>query len=123
MFAMRELGECVSLRELVQRCAVKASLPRGIVVTFDDGYADNLDIAAPLLARHDVPATVFVATAGLEEGALFWWDELEALVLLAGELRQEVSVTHHGEKLAWALTLPTHSDMPGLERGRVRGAP
>jgi peptidoglycan/xylan/chitin deacetylase (PgdA/CDA1 family) len=50
-----------------------------VVVTFDDGYADTLTCALPLLEQHDVPATVFVvAEAG---PALFWWDELQRLIL------------------------------------------
>lgn len=50
-----------------------------VVITFDDGYLDNLVYARPLLERGDVPATVFVTTGLL--GQMFWWDELERLVL------------------------------------------
>ncbi len=59
---------------------------RGVVVTFDDGYANNLLLARPLLARHGVPATVFVASAQLDRGGELWWDELAALVLQPGDL-------------------------------------
>ncbi len=53
-------------------------LPSGSVsVTFDDGYADNYTHALPILRRHRLPATVFLAT-GHVGGArgLFWWDEV-----------------------------------------------
>lgn len=52
---------------------------RSVVLTFDDGYANNLDVAAPLLAEHGFPATVFLATDYIGR-ALFWWDDPRAQV-------------------------------------------
>lgn len=57
------------------------SLPeRGVVITFDDGYADNLHAAKPLLERHAMPATVFVVAGMLGSTVDFWWDELQQLI-------------------------------------------
>jgi peptidoglycan/xylan/chitin deacetylase (PgdA/CDA1 family) len=53
---------------------------RSVAVTFDDGYADNLAVARPIMDKYDIPGSVFVVTGyvgGLRE---FWWDELEQLV-------------------------------------------
>jgi peptidoglycan/xylan/chitin deacetylase (PgdA/CDA1 family) len=60
--------------------------PRTIVLTFDDGYADNADIAAPLLERHGFPATIFVVSSRLG-GVNNWSDEppLEGRRLLSAE--------------------------------------
>jgi len=53
------------------------TLPKGaIAISFDDGYVDNLRVAAPTLAQRDLPATVFVATAAMGSGRMMWWDEL-----------------------------------------------
>jgi peptidoglycan/xylan/chitin deacetylase (PgdA/CDA1 family) len=73
-----------------------------VALTFDDGYADNLEHARPLLARHDVPATVFVATGALDSGREFWWDELEA-VLLRGTLPRTLGLEVDGEIRTWDL--------------------
>jgi len=47
--------------------------PRTFTVTFDDGYADNATLAAPILAECGVPATFFVAT-GFLDGGRMWND-------------------------------------------------
>ena len=48
--------------------------PRAAAITFDDGYADNLHIAAPILSRLSLPATFFVATGAVESGIM--WNDL-----------------------------------------------
>jgi len=58
------------------------SLPaRAACVTFDDGYADNAEIALPVLLRHRVPATFFVATDFLDGGRM-WNDTIIEAVRL-----------------------------------------
>lgn len=52
-----------------------------VAITFDDGYACNAEIAAPLLERFQMPATIFLPVQLIEEGGPFWWDELEQIVL------------------------------------------
>jgi peptidoglycan/xylan/chitin deacetylase (PgdA/CDA1 family) len=65
------------LREAVDRLYA-GTLPRAALsVTFDDGYADNLAVAAPLLRKHGVPATLFVAT-GYLDGGIMWNDRVIA---------------------------------------------
>jgi peptidoglycan/xylan/chitin deacetylase (PgdA/CDA1 family) len=51
--------------------------PRSVMITFDDGYQDFLDVAWPVLERLQIPAVLFVATEYLSKpDRLFWWDEL-----------------------------------------------
>jgi peptidoglycan/xylan/chitin deacetylase (PgdA/CDA1 family) len=77
---LRRVGRPVPLAQLVRGLA-NGDLPaRTIAVTFDDGYADNLSAALPLLEKHEIPATCFVVSGTL--GREFWWDE--AVRLLRG---------------------------------------
>lgn len=55
-----------------------------VVVTFDDGYADNFYEALPILEELGIPATFFVATGNIGTPREFWWDELERLALSKG---------------------------------------
>lgn len=49
---------------------------RGVVVTFDDGYADNYHHALPALLRYRIPATMFLTTTHITNRRLHWWDRL-----------------------------------------------
>jgi peptidoglycan/xylan/chitin deacetylase (PgdA/CDA1 family) len=44
---------------------------RALCITFDDGYADNHDLALPVLRRLGLPATFFIATGYLDGGCMF----------------------------------------------------
>jgi peptidoglycan/xylan/chitin deacetylase (PgdA/CDA1 family) len=74
-----------------------------VVVTFDDGYADNLVNAKPLLERYEVPATVFVTTGYVTEDRSFWWDELESLLLGPQRLPETLRLCIAGESYEWQL--------------------
>ena len=78
MEALREYAHPVSLSKLMQSLRQNALPPKSVAVTFDDGYADNLYVAKPILEKYDIPATVFICTGYV--GREFWWDELERLV-------------------------------------------
>ena len=61
------------LGEAVERLAQGGLPPRAASVTFDDGYADNHDVALPILRRLGIPATFFIAS-GYLEGRCMWND-------------------------------------------------
>ncbi len=51
-----------------------------VVVTFDDGYSDNLSVALPIAEEKGIPITVFVTSGMLGDTRGFWWDRLGALL-------------------------------------------
>ena len=50
-----------------------------VLVTFDDGFRNNLEVAAPTLRRLGIPAVFFVCTRHTAPGTYLWWTYLEAL--------------------------------------------
>lgn len=70
------------LTEFVQRLTDRTIPENAVAVTFDDGYLDNLLVAKPILMRHGVPATLFLATGFVGQVEDLWWDELAKLVML-----------------------------------------
>jgi peptidoglycan/xylan/chitin deacetylase (PgdA/CDA1 family) len=100
---IRERHEPLPLAALVAAVQSGDAPPGAISVTFDDGYADNLAEAGPLLERYDVPATVFVVSGAVDRQRPFWWDELERLLLRAGRLPSELALRVGRETLRWQL--------------------
>lgn len=71
---------------------------RRVAVTFDDGYEDFRTAALPVLERHEIPATLFVTSAGLAGTREFWWDALTACVLEPAALPAELAVDVGGAR-------------------------
>lgn len=80
------------LRELTGRLAAGRLPGRAVVLTFDDGYADNLLSAKPILDRWELPATFFVVSGYLGQPREYWWDELSRLFLEPGRLPGTLSI-------------------------------
>jgi peptidoglycan/xylan/chitin deacetylase (PgdA/CDA1 family) len=59
------------LSEALERLESRSLPARALSVTFDDGYADNLTVAAPIMRERGVRPTVFVATGYLDGGLMF----------------------------------------------------
>src|SRR5262245_16613215 len=97
MDVLRRQGCCIGLSELATRLRTGLLPRRASVVTFDDGYADNLLHAKPLLERYSIPATVFVATGLLGADREYWWDEIERLLLLPGRVPERLRLSVAGD--------------------------
>jgi peptidoglycan/xylan/chitin deacetylase (PgdA/CDA1 family) len=107
MEAIRRVAEPLPLLDLV-RNQDDGSLPiRSVVVTFDDGYLDNLEQAMPLLSEHAVPATLFVATGNIDTPREFWWDTLESVLLTPGRLPDRLVLPLPGGTRSWRLGAAT----------------
>jgi len=65
----------VSLRDLVGKLERGVELNRELAITFDDGYRDNFENAAPVLETLSLPATFFVVSGWMESDVVRPWDE------------------------------------------------
>jgi peptidoglycan/xylan/chitin deacetylase (PgdA/CDA1 family) len=74
---VRRWFDPIALGDLLAHVRDGAVLPRNpLLITFDDGYRDNVEVALPILQRHGIRATFFVATDYVERRRLFWWDRV-----------------------------------------------
>lgn len=87
-----------------------APLPRNpLLVTFDDGYLDCRTVALPILQKHGIRATFFLATDYLTKRRLFWWDRIA--LLLKRSCRESLAVP-----LAGPTPLPLGASRSATER-------
>ena len=78
---LRHWFNVIPLDAAVGRLAQGTLPERPLAISFDDGYADNHDVALPILLRHALPATFFVAT-GFLDGGRMWNDTVIEAVRL-----------------------------------------
>ena len=106
MSLLRRFCVPVGLDESLPALAKGALPPRAVAVTFDDGYADNAEVALPILQSHGISATFFIAP-GFIDGGRMWNDSVvEAIRAHTGS---ELDVQPLGMRV-----IPTESD---IEKG------
>ncbi len=75
--------DIISLSDAVGRIRDPGPRPskrRFVVITLDDGYADNFTCALPILEKFNAPFTLYVTTDLVERGGSLWWIGLERLI-------------------------------------------
>lgn len=113
---LSQVSQPMSLQDLA--CYLKAgSVPhRAVVVTFDDGYVDNLASAKGILERYEVSATVFVTAGFVGSMRSFWWDDLWHVLFEPWTLPESVELRIGPERLQWSFAGAMYSS----DEDRVR---
>lgn len=93
----------VALREISADLGSPQLDQRQVAVTFDDGYADNLTNAKPLLEQFAIPATVFIVGDAIGAEREFWWDALDHVLLGRHPLPATLSLRIAGQEHQWEL--------------------
>jgi peptidoglycan/xylan/chitin deacetylase (PgdA/CDA1 family) len=66
----------LTVEDIVARMPMGGPPRNAVALTFDDGYRDNLVHAAPILTRHRVRATIFLATGLIGSAQVPWYDRV-----------------------------------------------
>ena len=103
MRVIKKYARPVQMREMGKNLKNSSLGRKEIVVTFDDGYADNFHNARPVLERYGIPATFFIVSGDVGCREEYWWDELERTLLAAGALPAVFESTIAGIKYCWRI--------------------
>jgi peptidoglycan/xylan/chitin deacetylase (PgdA/CDA1 family) len=96
---LRRRFRVIAVNDLVKQLRKGYVASNSVCITFDDGYGDNFINAKPLLEKYQSPATFFVATRFINRKHLFWWDELQHIMLDAEILPSVFSLIIHDEQI------------------------
>ena len=73
--------DIVDLEGAIRAISARQSPRRGaVLITFDDGYRDNYDLALPILAGRGIPATFFLVSSFVGSSTLPWWDSVAYVI-------------------------------------------
>lgn len=108
---LRERFAIVPLEEL-HTAAGAGARPR-IALSFDDGYTDTLELAAPICARHGAAAVCFACAGPARGGAALWFDAWYAIV-------HRGLGRHHWAAALHQRGLPAAADISACVRGAVK---
>ncbi len=102
---LKSYFEPVPLSEILRYLRRQKSLSPLVALTFDDGYADNLWTALPLLEKYQVPATIFVISGAAQGYIPFYWEVLAQKLLdpSTSDLPAELQISYRGQLFRYSL--------------------
>jgi peptidoglycan/xylan/chitin deacetylase (PgdA/CDA1 family) len=101
MQILREFYHPKSLGDIYQEKKAKRFPNQSVMVTFDDGYADNFLVAQNILNASEIPATVFVTSRMVDNKKEYWWDELERVFLSPDPLPRQLELLINNEIISF----------------------
>jgi hypothetical protein len=111
LLVLRRTRHLLPLMDFIRHLKAGSLPAHSAAVTFDDGYADNLSIAAPILRKHHLPATLFIATGYLDGGCM-WNDK----VIEAFRSTQDPRLFYIHSRWIDEAAFETHGGMPHTVR-------
>ena len=97
----------LSVEQLCRALETQTPLPdKSVVFTIDDGFADQVELAAPVFIEYQCPVTIFLIS-DMIDGKLWPWDDKVAYLITHCET-DRLALTLNNEQYDFALTTPRH---------------
>lgn len=103
--------------ELVERAQRGEPVGDATSITFDDGYRDNLEVALPILEKHGLPATIFLATSAIGTGSPLWHDRVS--YIMRESKQEQLSAVVGGTQATFYLETPAARESALLAAHRL----
>jgi peptidoglycan/xylan/chitin deacetylase (PgdA/CDA1 family) len=117
----------LQLEDAIEALSSSGLPARALAITFDDGYADNAAVAMPILRKHGMPATFFIASSFIDGGRM-WNDTVIESIRRTRDTRIDLSSLGLGEHAVGSTAarratidrlLPLIKYLPPAERERA----
>lgn len=90
-----------------------------LALTFDDGWKDNFTHAFPILKKHQVPATIFLSTAYIDQNKGFWWQSIADRLWERPHSVDQAALKKALQPYAIPLNPALFDDLKSLEKSRL----
>jgi len=79
--SLKKVGYPISMEEVLYISENNLSYPpNSFAITFDDGFENNISVAAPILIDLKIPATIYITSKFVDENEMSWIDKIEYVV-------------------------------------------
>lgn len=109
--------DVVSLTDMVGNLETRADLRGQLAITFDDGYADNEELALPILKKWNLRATFYVASGLIGSQEQTFWDVDANVTSRWMSWQQMAGLVNSGNDIGTHTV--THPDLATLSREQV----
>lgn len=124
------LGSAISMQDVLKYCTDGGFPENAFAITFDDGFENNLSIAAPILQSFAVPATFYITSSFVEQNLMSWVDRIDWAVEASAEnteysldvpwLKNKVLIKTRVEKLEFLEEVRKHAKVnPAIDQNAL----
>ena len=94
------LGSAISMQDVLKYCIDGGFPENAFAITFDDGFENNLSIAAPILQSFSVPSTFYITSSFIDQNLMSWVDRIDWAVEASAEnVEFSLDVPWHKQKV------------------------